>query len=118
MTATSAFITSLVSYFGVFCGLVLCFVILSKRPGNHNIYYSARILAGDGPPRSAKGRSPFAWIKEAFMATDEELVRVAGLDAAIYINFFSTGVILSPISLCVPFIFLEFLINLECVSKF
>lgn len=52
------------------------------------------------------------------MATDEELVRVAGLDAAIYINFFSTGVILSPLSLCVPFIFLEFLINLECVSKF
>lgn len=35
------------------------------------------------------------------MATDEDLVRVAGLDAAIYINFFSTGVILIKPSVCV-----------------
>lgn len=108
MTATSAFITSLASYFGLFCGLVLAFVILSKRPVNHNIYYSARIVAGDGPPRSAKARSPFAWIKEAFMATEEDLVRVAGLDATIYINFFTTGLILKILSLCVPFNFWSF----------
>ncbi|KAG0605251.1 hypothetical protein M758_9G043300 [Ceratodon purpureus] len=89
MTATSAFVTSLLTSFAIFCGLVLAFCILSKWKINHNIYYSSRMLAGIGPTRSAKQRNPFAWMKEAIMTPEAELVRIAGLDAAIYVNFFA-----------------------------
>ncbi|KAG0579805.1 hypothetical protein M758_4G125800 [Ceratodon purpureus] len=89
MTATSAFITSLLTSFGIFCGLAFAFGILSKWKINHNIYYPSRILRGDGVSPSATKRNPFTWIKEAVMTSEEELVRVAGLDAAIYLNFFA-----------------------------
>lgn len=91
MTATSAFVTSLLTSFGIFCGLVLAFSILSKWKINHHIYYSSRILADLGPSPSAGSRNPFTWIKEAVMTPQEELVRIAGLDAAIYLNFFVAG---------------------------
>jgi hypothetical protein len=91
MTATSAFVTSLLTSFAIFCGLVAAFTFLSKWRGNFNIYYPARILAGIGPPGSAKRRNPFTWAKEAFMTSEEELIHVAGLDAATYLKFFSTG---------------------------
>lgn len=88
MTATSAFITSLLTSFGIFCGLVFAFSILSKWKVNHNIYYSSRIISGEGPTAAASTRNPFTWLYEAIFMSDAELVRVAGLDAAIYLNFF------------------------------
>lgn len=88
MTATSAFVTSLLTSFGIFCGLVFAFSILSKWKVNHNIYYSARITAGEGPTAAARTRNPFAWLREAIFTSDEELIRIAGLDSAIYLNFF------------------------------
>lgn len=91
MTATSAFVTSLLTSFAIFCGLVAAFVILSKWKVNYNIYYSSRMLAGTGPAASAKARSPLEWMKEAILTPEAELVRIAGLDAAIYINFFAAG---------------------------
>jgi hypothetical protein len=91
MTATSAFVTSLLTSFAIFCGLVVAFLILSKWKINRNIYYSSRMLADIGPPASHKQRNPFAWIKEAILTPEAELVRIAGLDAAIYVNFFAAG---------------------------
>jgi hypothetical protein len=89
MTATSAFITSLLTSFGIFCGLAFAFGILSKWKINHNIYYSSCVLAGAALPPSARTRNPFTWMKEAIMTPEDELVRIAGLDAAIYLNFFA-----------------------------
>lgn len=91
MTATGAFLTSLLTSFAIFCGLVVAFIMLSRMPSNYNIYYPNRILSGRGLPRAAKKRNPFGWVVEAFVTSEEELVQVAGLDAAIYINFFTTG---------------------------
>ncbi|CAM6020246.1 unnamed protein product [Sphagnum balticum] len=91
----SAFITSLLTSFAIFCLLVLVYTVLSRWPMNYNIYYCSRILSGSGPPplppRSRFVWNPFAWIKEAFIATDVQLAETAGLDATIYINFFSTA---------------------------
>lgn len=92
MTATGAFVTSLLTSFTIFCALVVAFVILSKWKANYNIYYPVRLLAGTGPPGYAKRRrNLFGWVKEAIATPQDELVRVAGLDAAIYLNFFTAG---------------------------
>lgn len=89
MTATSAFITSLVTSFLVFLVLFVVYLFLSRRPGNFHIYYPIRALHGEGPFGSKRGR--FQWAIDAFKATDEELVAVAGLDATVYIHLFTTG---------------------------
>jgi hypothetical protein len=47
------------------------------------------VLAGAALPPSARTRNPFTWMKEAIMTPEDELVRIAGLDAAIYLNFFA-----------------------------
>lgn len=89
MTTTASFITSLLTSFIVFCVLLVVFAILSRRPGNFNIYYPLRVLRGEGP--FAKKRGAFGWIKEAYLASEEDLVAIAGLDATVYIHLFTTG---------------------------
>ena len=90
MTTTASFVTSLLTSFIVFCVLLVVFLILSRRPGNFNIYYPLRVLRGEGP--FAKKRGAFGWIKEAYQATEEDLVAIAGLDATVYIHLFTTGI--------------------------
>ncbi len=72
-------------------------------PANYNIYYPARILNGQGVPGGAgkKKPGPFAWIREAYMASEDDILAIAGLDAMVYIRFFTTGNILSAFS-CSP----------------
>jgi hypothetical protein len=89
MTATSAFITSLVTSFLVFLVLFVVYLFLSRKPGNFHVYYPIRALHGEGPFGSKRGR--FQWAIDAFKATDEELVAVAGLDATVYVHLFTTG---------------------------
>lgn len=89
MTATSAFITSLAISFVIFLVLLVLFLILSRRPGNFNVYYPLRALRGEGPFGSKRG--PFQWAVDAYRAKDEDLVAVAGLDAVVYIHLFTTG---------------------------
>jgi len=89
MTTTASFITSLLTSFIVFCVLLVVFAILSRRPGNFNIYYPLRVLRGEGP--FAKKRGAFGWIKEAYLASEEDLVAIAGLDATVYIHLFTTA---------------------------
>lgn len=89
MTANSAFVTNLVISFLVFVFLFFVFLILSRRPGNFHVYFPLRALRGEGPFGNKRG--PFQWAIDAFKATEEELVAVAGLDATVYINLFTTG---------------------------
>jgi len=98
MTATGAFATSLLTSFAIFCGLVVAFTVLSKWKSNYNVYFPSRMLAGTGPPspsanckQTLRTGNAFAWLKEAIVTPQAELVRVAGLDAAVYLNFFTTG---------------------------
>ncbi|KAL2607537.1 hypothetical protein R1flu_026110 [Riccia fluitans] len=91
MVSTSAFITSLVTSFLIFVVLVMIFAFLSRRKGNIPIYYPAILLKGRSPPDPNVVRTPWTWIKEAWEATEDEVVEIAGLDAAIYINLFTTA---------------------------
>lgn len=89
MTATAAFVTSLVISFVIFVVLFLLFLILSRRPGNFHVYHPLRALRGEGPFGNKYG--PFQWAIDAFRVTDEQLVAAAGLDAVVYVNLFTTG---------------------------
>eukprot|EP00249_Psilotum_nudum_P005543 c18984_g1_i2 orf=173-2383(-) len=89
---TSGFVTSLITSFIIFFGLVLVFTWLSRWPANSVIYYSSRILNGLGLPLKTERRSPVAWIVEAWQATEEDIVALAGIDAAVYIIFLNSAV--------------------------
>lgn len=91
MVSVGAFVTSLLTSALIFVILVLVFVYLSRRPGNKFVYYPALIASGRDPPDATKSRGPLTWISEAYSATEEDVVAVAGLDAAIYITLFSTA---------------------------
>jgi hypothetical protein len=91
MVTMSAFFTSLVTSLVVFVILVILFSILSRRPSNAYIYYPNRILHGQEPPDLVKKAGVFTWIKEAYSATDAELVAMGGLDAWVYTYFFTTA---------------------------
>ncbi|CAK9213165.1 unnamed protein product [Sphagnum troendelagicum] len=92
MVSTGGFVTSLLTSFVVFLILVALFTVLSRMPANYNIYYPARILNGQGVPGGPgkKKPGPFAWIREAYMASEDDILAIAGLDATVYIRFFTT----------------------------
>lgn len=91
MATTSSFITSLVTSFVIFCLLMIVYAILSRRPGNAVIYYPLRILRGEDGPALAKRRGMFSWVTESLKASEDDIVAVAGLDAAVYMHLFTAG---------------------------
>ncbi|KAL2610803.1 hypothetical protein R1flu_022495 [Riccia fluitans] len=92
MVSVSAFITSLLTSFVIFVVLVVIFTNLSQRKSNVPVYYPALLLKGRSPPDLNVRRTPWAWIKEAWEAKEDEVAEIAGLDAIIYINLFTTAV--------------------------
>ncbi|KAJ7567053.1 hypothetical protein O6H91_02G130600 [Diphasiastrum complanatum] len=84
---TSAFVTSLATSFAIFIVLLFLYSWLSRTSSNFVIYYPLRISRGLGPPEDVKSRSPWAWLREAWQASEKEIIDLAGLDAAVYINF-------------------------------
>lgn len=95
MTATGAFATSLLTSFLIFCGLVVAFGVLSRWKSNYNIYFPSRILSAS-VAKFPVPVNPLAWVKEALLTPEVELIRIAGLDAAIYLNFFTAGSYIVP----------------------
>jgi len=59
------------------------------------IYFPNRILKGLD---ASKSRYPFAWIVEASQATEDDIISMAGLDAAVYLRFFTTALIIMILS--------------------
>lgn len=104
----SSFLTSLATSFVIFVLLMLLFTWLSRKPGNHVVYFPSRILRGlDASEGGPLSRSPLAWIKAAFAASEADIVAAAGVDTAVYLIFLSSvlgifvlsGVILLPVLL-------------------
>ncbi|KAI3824579.1 hypothetical protein L1987_06042 [Smallanthus sonchifolius] len=103
----SSFITSLTTSFIIFVILMVLFAWLSTKPGNAVVYYPNRILKGLDPweGSGSKTRNPFAWIREAFSSSEEDVIRMSGVDSAVYFVFLSTvfgillisGIFLVPI---------------------
>lgn len=101
-----SFLTSLVTSFVIFIVLMLLFTWLSRRPGNEVIYYPSRILRGLDPWEGRRRtRNPLDWIREAFMASEADIVATAGVDSAVYLIFLSSvlgilvlsGIVLLPV---------------------
>jgi hypothetical protein len=95
----------------IFVILMMLFAWLSTRPGNAVIYYPNRILKGMDPWEGSrsKTRNPFAWIREAFSSTEQDVIKMSGVDSAVYFVFVSTvfgillisGIVLVPLLLAV-----------------
>lgn len=89
----SSFLTSLGTSFVIFLVLMCLFTWLSRRPGNNVIYYPNRILKGLDPYESIRvTRNPFDWIREAFSSTESDVIRMSGVDSAVYFVFLTTGI--------------------------
>ncbi|KAI3455962.1 hypothetical protein Pfo_012625 [Paulownia fortunei] len=104
----SSFLTSLGTSFVIFLVLMFLFTWLSRRPGNHVVYYPNRILRGLDPYEGFRvTRNPFAWIGEAVASTEADVIRMSGVDSAVYFVFLTTvlgilvlaGLILLPVLL-------------------
>lgn len=70
------------------------------------VYYPNRILKGLDPwEGSSRTRNPFAWIREAFSSSEEDIIAISGVDSAVYFVFLSTvfsilvlsGILLLPV---------------------
>ncbi|XP_051125332.1 CSC1-like protein ERD4 [Andrographis paniculata] len=104
----SSFLTSLATSFLIFVVLMFLFTWLSRKPGNHVIYYPNRILRGLDPYEGMRAtRNPLAWIREALASTEADVVRTSGVDTAVYFVFLNTvlgifvlsGLLLLPVLL-------------------
>lgn len=86
-----SFLVSLGTSAVIFVVLMFLFTWLSRRPGNIPVYYPNRILKGMDPwEGSSLTRNPFAWIREAFTSTEQDVVKLSGVDTAVYFVFLST----------------------------
>ncbi|KAL0911066.1 hypothetical protein M5K25_019174 [Dendrobium thyrsiflorum] len=104
----SSFLTSLGTSFVIFVVLMMFFTWLSRKPVNQVVYFPSRILRGLEPWEGGRrSRSPVAWIREAFAASEADIVASAGVDAAVYLIFLSSvlgifvlsGLLLLPVLL-------------------
>lgn len=91
MVETTSFIVSLAFSSGVFVLLLGVYIVTSRRPGNAVIYHPLRLLRGEDVGAIMQGRGLFSWAMEAWKATEDEIVDVAGLDAAVYLHLFTAG---------------------------
>ncbi|CAA6669908.1 unnamed protein product [Spirodela intermedia] len=90
----SSFLTSFGSYLAIFVVLMLLFIWLSGRPGNEVVYYPSRVVKGLDP-------------HEGGGASEDEVIAMAGVDAAVYLVFLGTalgilvlsGLVLLPVLL-------------------
>ncbi|CAA7062349.1 unnamed protein product [Microthlaspi erraticum] len=86
-----AFLLSLGTSAVIFVVLMLLFTWLSRRSGNVSIYYPNRILKGMEPWEGGSlTRNPFAWVREAFTSSEQDVVNLSGVDTAVYFVFLST----------------------------
>ncbi|CAN6444001.1 unnamed protein product [Victoria cruziana] len=100
MDAQSLLVSAAINISLVFVILVL-FSIFKKQPGNA-VVYRARIMSRDerafpasyhdGVFSSRRFLPSFEWVGRAFQVTEDELMRVCGLDALVVIRLFKFGI--------------------------
>jgi hypothetical protein len=101
----TSFITSFSTSFIIFAVLVLIFTWLSRKPSNAVVYYPNPISRGLDPFEGRKrSKSPISWIREAFSASEADVIATGGVDAAVYLVFLSTvlGILVFSGVLLVP----------------
>ncbi|XP_019190575.1 PREDICTED: CSC1-like protein ERD4 [Ipomoea nil] len=89
---STSFFTSLGTSFVIFVVLMLLFVLLLRKPGNAVVYYPNRILKGLDPVQNGYvSRNPFLWIREALSSSQADIIRMSGVDTAVYFVFLTTA---------------------------
>lgn len=80
---------------------MILFAFLQSKPGNNVVYYPNRIIRGLDPFETGyKSRNPFSWIIEAYSSSEQDVIDISGVDAAVYFVFLSTGLFFMLFSLC------------------
>eukprot|EP00897_Mesotaenium_endlicherianum_P002051 jgi/Mesen1/1874/ME000143S00928 len=91
MLTAAALFTSLGTSFVIFLLLVVAFLYLAQLSANEVIYFPARILASGSEPQKFFRQRPLgAWLVTSLRTSEEEVLRTAGLDAAVYLQFLRT----------------------------
>uniref|UniRef100_A0A6N2M8G4 CSC1/OSCA1-like 7TM region domain-containing protein n=1 Tax=Salix viminalis TaxID=40686 RepID=A0A6N2M8G4_SALVM len=91
----TSFLTSLGTSFLIFIVLMLLFTWLSRRPGNSVVYYPNRILKGLDPwEGGSRSRNPFAWIREAFSSSEQDVINMSALAILVLSGLFLLPVLL------------------------
>ena len=85
---TSGFVTSLATSFLIFVVLLILHSIFSRIRENEVIYYPGKKFKN---VPNYKQPGLFGWLREAWFATEEDIIKYAGLDAAIYMIFLGSG---------------------------
>ena len=93
---TSGFVTSLATSFLIFVVLLILHSIFSRDPANDVIYYPAKKIKN---VPNYKQPGLFGWLREAWSVSEDEIIKQAGLDAAIYMKFLASGSLICLISL-------------------
>eukprot|EP00250_Pteridium_aquilinum_P029727 c40020_g1_i1 orf=25-1155(+) len=96
----SSFVTSILTSAIIFVLLVAAYTWLSRRPGNYVVYYPNRLLKGLGPPPNANTRGPFTWMRDAWQASEDDVIARAGLDARVYIIFLHSMLSILGLTAC------------------
>lgn len=96
----SSFVTSIVTSAIIFILLVIIYTWLSRRPENYVVYYPNRFRKGLGPPENANRRGPFDWVKEAWQASERDVITMAGLDARVYMIFLRSMLSILVLTAC------------------
>ena len=84
----SGFITSLATSFLTFLALLAIQALLSRSPRNAQVYYPRKKAKKMAPPYNP---GIFSWLREAWSVSEEDFIKEAGLDAAIYMKFLASG---------------------------
>ena len=103
-------VTTIILYSAIFVGLLLVFECF--RAGNPNVYGTQKQITPDRAASPLR-RGCLCWIGSLFQINDDEMLRVAGLDAYTLIRFLRLNVILSSFCLVYTFVILVRTIELK-----
>jgi hypothetical protein len=105
-------VTTITLYGAIFVGLLLVFECF--REGNPNVYATQNQISPDRTASPLR-RGCLCWIGSLFQINDDEMLRVAGLDAYTLIRFLRLNLILS--SFCLIYTFVILVRTTELITK-
>ncbi|KAK9843537.1 hypothetical protein WJX81_008012 [Elliptochloris bilobata] len=91
--STEEFLTSAAAYAAVCLFVFLCFGFFRRLPATHHFYNPKRYKRGKGVHRRPKRlpRGMLSWIVAVYKIKQEEVIEVAGYDAAAYMRILTMG---------------------------
>lgn len=85
------FATMLIFNLGLATVLVVVFSLLHGMEWCRRLYASRMYLEEPGAPVKPM-RGPFQWLKPVWQATEQDIINLSGLDAAVYFRMFTISI--------------------------